>query len=110
MDFGVIVPRAYVMSRSASPGLVQTAIAAFSITPLSCVMISDMKDISLAMQFDSLILRTDSECESMELAMDSFCETNMPSLIIGETPGIKAIHGDGSVEDLPWQAQNLLLN
>ena len=104
MEGGVSVPKAYILSRSAGPGLVQTALAAFSITPLSCVIISDMKDRLLAMEFGELIVRTRNEVESVDFALDSFKETQMPSLVIGSRNGITAIHDDGRVEDLPWQA------
>lgn len=105
---GVIVPSAYVISRSASPGLVQTALAAFSITPLSCVIISDMKDRVLAMEFGELIISTVNEAHSIEFAMSSFEKTNMPSLVIGSRSGITAIYEDGRVEDLPWTANSTI--
>lgn len=107
---GPLVPRAYILSRSANTGLVQTALAAFSITPLSCVIISNMKDHRLAREFGELIVRTRDEFHSMEFAIESFVETKMPCLIIGSRPGITAIHEDGSVEDLPWQAADLMPN
>lgn len=103
---GVSVPRAYLLSRCASPGLVQTALAAFSITPLSCVIISDTKDHPLAMEFGELIVKTHNETESIDFALGSFEETQMPSLVISSRSGITAIHDDGRVEDLPWQAQS----
>lgn len=105
---GVIVPQAYVISRTASAGLVQTAIAAFSITPLSCVIISTMTDYPLAQAFDTLIIRTDSEPGSLAFAIESFTQTEMPSLVIGSRDGISAIHADGIVEDLPWTASSIV--
>ena len=110
MDVGAVVPRAYLLSRDAAPGLVETALAAFSITPLSCVIISDMKDRPLAMKFGELIVRAINELESIDFALESFPETQMPSLIIVSRPGITAIHDDGRVEDLPWQAQSSMPN
>lgn len=114
MEAGVIVPRAYILSRAAGPGLVQTALAAFSITPLSCVVIFDMKDLKLAMEFceTERIVKTANETEAIDFAMGSFIGTqmligtNMPSLVIGTRDGITAIYEDGRVEDLPWQAQS----
>jgi hypothetical protein len=89
---------------------VQVALAAFSITPLSCVIISDMKDQPLAMEFGELIVKTCNETESVDFAIESFTETRMPSLVIGSRSGITAIHDDGRVEDLPWQDQSLIPN
>lgn len=105
MEAGAIVPRAYMLSREATTGLVETAIAAFTITPLSCVLISDMKDFPLAYGFHELVVRTPSEIDSVDFALTSFDETHMPSLVIGSRPGMTAIYEDGRVENLPWQAQ-----
>lgn len=107
---GVRVPITYVISREAKPGLVETALAAFSITPLSCVIISNMKDYPLAQSFGTLILRTESQDTSIGFSKESFAQTQMPSLVIAGRPGISAIYEDGSVEDLPWQALDLLPN
>lgn len=104
MEAGAIVPRVYLLCRDAKPGLVETALAAFSITPLSCVFISDMKDHRLALEFGQLIVRTESEQASLDFALESFDKTRMPSLVIVTKPGITAIYEDGQVEDLPWQA------
>jgi hypothetical protein len=108
MEAGVTVPRAYILSRAAGPGLVQTALAAFSITPLSCVIIFDSKDHRLAMEFGELILRTHNEVEAVDFAIESFKVTNMPSLVIGSRDGITAIYDDGRVEDLLWQTADSL--
>jgi hypothetical protein len=110
MEAGAIVPRAYVLSRNAEPGLVQTALAAFSITPLSCVIISSMKDHPLAREFGALIVMTNNETQSVDFALESFDKTQMPSLVIGSRAGITAIYDGGRVEDLPWQEANLLPN
>lgn len=108
MEAGLTVPRVYLLSRHAGPELVETALAAFSITPLACVIISDMKDHVLALHFGALIIRTNNEAESINFALDSFEETQMPSLVIGSRRGVTAIHEDGRVEDLLWQAQSSL--
>lgn len=105
-----IAPRAYLLSRMASAGLVQTALAAFSITPLSCVIIFDLKDQRLANEFGELVVMTDSETHAVDCAIEIFKETQMPSLVIGSKPGIIAIHEDGTVEVLPWQDQNFCIN
>jgi hypothetical protein len=110
MEEGIIVPRVYVISRAATEGLVQTALAAFSITPLSCVVISDMKDYPMARNFDALILRTSDEDTSLIFARESFEQTNMPSLVIGSSPGISAINEDGTMEALPWPDRSSMLN
>jgi hypothetical protein len=110
MEAGAIVPRAYILSRDAQPGLVQTALAAFSITPLSCVIISNPMDYALAHEFGGLVLKMCDEFESIDFALSSFEETQMPSLIIGSRAGITAIYGDGRVEDLPWQAVDSMPN
>lgn len=96
------------MSRAAGPGLVQTALAAFSITPLSCVVISSTKDHRLAMEFGELVVQTNSEADAVNFALESFAETQMPSLVIGSRAGITALHDDGRVEDLPWQTADSL--
>lgn len=110
MEEEIVAPRAYLISRKATPGLVQTALAAFSITPLSCVIISTMNDYPLAQQFGALILRTESDNTSLEFAMETFEQTEMPSLVISAREGIAAIHKDGRLENLPWQDQSSMLN
>lgn len=110
MEAGAIAPRAYILSRTAGPGLVQTALAAFSITPLSCVIISDMKDHPLAREFGVLIVRTRDEEQSVDFAIESFDNTKMPCLVIGSRSGITAINEDESVETLPWQDLNFPIN
>lgn len=110
MESGVAVPKAYILSRSAGPGLVQTALAAFSITPLSCVIISDMKDQLMAMEFGELIVKTSNEKEAVDFAIESFTETQKPSLVIGSRSGISAIHDDGRVEEMNWQVLDSTIN
>lgn len=110
MEEGVLAPSVYVMSRKATEGLIETALAAFSITPLSCVIISDMKDYHMARKFGDLVLRVKDEDDSILFAVQSFEETNMPSLVIGSRIGICAIYSNGRTEDLPWQEANLRQN
>ncbi len=112
MEGGITIPKAYILSRTAGPGLVQTAIAAFSITPLSCVIISEMKDHRLAMEFGELIVQTHNEADAVSFALESFANTHMPSLVIVKnmrgTFGIAALYEDGHLEDLPWQTADSL--
>lgn len=108
MEAGVIVPKAYILSRAASPGLVQTALAAFAITPLSCVIIFQMSDHRLAREFGELIIQTHNEIEAVDFAIESFKGTNMPGLVIGSRDGITAIYEDGRVEDLLWRTADSL--
>ena len=110
MDAGVVVPRAYILSRSAGPGLVQAALDAFSITPICCVIISSPQDSSLARQFGAIIIRTESELDAMKFCLQAFSETQMPGLVIGSRSGITAFYDDGRVEDLPWLDHDFLIN
>jgi hypothetical protein len=110
MEAGATVPRAYMLSREATAGLVETALAAFTITPLSCVLISDMKDFPLAHEFHELVVRTPSEMDSVDFALTSFDETHMPALVIGTRPGMTAVYTDGHVENLLWQAADSIPN
>lgn len=108
-----VVPQAYLLSRNAPPGTVRSALAAFCITPLSCVLISDMRDYALASQFSGLVLKVASGVEAVEFALCAFPKTQMPSLIIAEHPEpstVTAIRSDGSLERLDWRILDSTVN
>lgn len=103
-------PKVYVISRNSPPALIRFAVAAFTITPLSCVLISDSEDGAMASEFGGLILKMASLKEAVEFGLSSFMETQMPTLIIGATEGISAAYSVEHWEKLPWPDQDLMPN
>lgn len=110
MDAGAEVPRAYILPRGASADVVQSAMLGLSITPICCAIIFDMKDSALAHEFSSLVVRTPTEVAAIEFCFMVFDQTQMPSLVIAESPTIMALHEDGRLEEMKWPVPDSTLN
>lgn len=97
------IPQAYLLSRTASPEEIERAKAALSITPLYFVVISNMQDAPLAAQFEVEVLKARNEHDAIEIALFTFAQQAMPSLVIVESPDsglLIAIQEDGSRKEV----------
>lgn len=110
MEGGIIVPRAYILPRGASPLVVQAALMGLAITPISCAIISIPGDSQLAHEFSSTVVRTATEQDALEFSFLAFAQTQMPSLIIAKSPGIMALHEDGCLEEMNWPVPASTIN
>lgn len=107
---GVSVPCTYVLPRGAKPEIVQSTLAALSMTPICCAIISSAADSPLAHQFSEMVVRTESEQDAIQFSMLAFGQTQMPSLVIGTSPAVMAIYGDGRLEEMQWLAHDFRIN
>ncbi len=92
------IPQAYLLGSIASPEEIAQAITALSITPLYFAIVSDMKDVPLAVQFGVEVLKVPSEDEAIEFALFTFAQQEMPSLVISSTAGLTAVYEGGKRE------------
>lgn len=104
---GFVVPAGYIVSRAISPEEISAVLQYLSSTPVCSVLVTDTRSIDIARQFSESILRVASEEEAISLALKVFEETNQPVLVVGVAGLLKAIHADGSTEELSIGIQHV---
>jgi hypothetical protein len=70
---------------------------ALSFTPISCVFVTNSRDIEVARLFSEEILKTSNMEEACELAKQS---VGFPCVVIGESTPLKVFYSDGTSDNL----------
>jgi len=91
------VPSYYVVSRSLTEEQTARVQQALALTPISGVIITDIHDARLGMQFSHMMIRTDTLERAREMA--SYCKE--PVVILGDTLFVDSYYEDGTYDALP---------
>jgi hypothetical protein len=90
------LPAFYVVNRRLPREHASFIAAALKITPINIAIVSDVADVSLALEFCSSILRVADNELAMKTAM-SISQTARP-LVIGDADVLDAVYPDGKTE------------
>lgn len=91
------VPSYYVVSRSLTEEQLARVQQALALTPISHVIVTDVHDMKVGMQFSHMMIRTDTEDRAKEMAGES----KSPVVVIGHTVFADAYYEDGTHDALP---------
>lgn len=100
MDDSLHIPSYYVVSRHLPKEHASPILAALSITPIDCAIISDTHDAVLALELSPRVLRVSSEADALKLAHDLAADGQCVPLVVGEAPVLDAYFLDGHRESV----------
>lgn len=98
------VPSYYVVSRQLTKEQIGPVFNAFSITPVFCSIVNDVRDVELALSFSPQVMRCKTEEDSYSVAQAISAEQKQPVLVVGTADVLDAVYADGQRHPVGAQA------